>query len=241
MCRPRSCLQHPRTGAIVHTESRLTHNWLAKKLINDKVRECLISLYGTVVDLGCRIRPYEVDVIGNADIYIGIDWGHTIHELSADIVANLNQPLPVRSDSVDCVLSFEVLEHLAEPGIMLSESLRILRRGGLMVLSVPFQWWVHEAPWDYQRFTRFGLQYQLDKAGFVDIQISETSGFWAMWILKLNYQLRRLVRGPRPVRGAIRALLIPFWWVGQTVAPILDRYWPEKNETAGYFVVARKP
>jgi hypothetical protein len=116
-----------------------------------------------------------------------------------------------------------------------------MREGGQLTLSVPFQWWVHEAPWDYQRFTRYGLYYHLDKAGFSNIVITPTTGFWSMWILKFNYQTARLIRGPRALRLLIRALLVPMWWLNQTLAPALDRIWPEDRETAGYFVTARKP
>jgi hypothetical protein len=62
-----------------------------------------------------------------------------------------------------------------------------------------------------------------------------------MWLLKFNYQTTRLIRGPRVLRIAIRAFLIPIWWINQTIAPWLDKLWPEERETAGYFVAARKP
>lgn len=222
-------------------ESRLTHNWLAKKLVNDKVRAHLGVLRGTVVDLGCGTRPYEIDILGTADYYIGIDWGNTMHGTHADVIANVARPLPIRDHAADCVVTFDVLEHVAEPGSMLGESWRILQPGGILMISVPFQWWVHEAPWDFYRYTRHGLEYLLRKAGFADIQVHATTGFWVMWVLKLNYQLVKLIRGPRPMRMLVRALLIPVWWLGQSVALRMDAVWREEGETAGYFVIARKP
>lgn len=225
----------------MHPESRLAHNWLIKKLVNDKVRANLPELAGTVVDLGCGTRPYEADILAHAARYLGVDWSKTLHGLRADIAADVSRPLPLRDGAADAVTAFEVLEHLAEPGVMLGEAHRILRPGGVLMLSVPFQWWVHEEPWDFYRFTRFGLAHLLKKAGFAEVRIEATSGFWAMWVLKLNYQTARLIRGPRPLRALVRLLLIPFWWLGQVLAPLLDKVWPEERETAGYFVVARKP
>jgi SAM-dependent methyltransferase len=225
----------------MHPESRLSHNWLVRKLHNDLLQKYVGCLQGTVVDLGCGSRPHESDILVHADRYIGIDWPSTLHGLKADIAADLNRPLPIRDQIADCVVSFQVIEHLAEPGVMLGEAQRILRPGGVLMLSAPFQWGVHEAPWDYQRFTRHGLQYQLTKSGFADLRIMPISGFWSMWLLKLNYQTVRLIRGPRPLRLVLRALLIPFWWLVQKLAPVLDRYWQEENETQGYFVMARKP
>lgn len=225
----------------MHPENHLAHNWLIKKFVNDKVRSHLKNLSGTVIDLGCGTRPYETDIINHADKYIGIDWNNTLHGLNADVIADLNKPLPFGDGITDCIVTFEVIEHLAEPGLMLLEAYRILRSGGILLLSAPFQWWVHEAPWDYQRFTRYGLEYQFRKTGFEIVSIEETSGFWSMWILKLNYQLIRLIRGPRWLRAVIRFCLIPFWWIGQVIAPLLDSVWKEDKETAGYFVMAKKP
>jgi SAM-dependent methyltransferase len=224
----------------VHPENRLAHNWLIKKLVNDKVRANLHELRGTVVDLGCGTRPYEADILSRAQRYVGLDWQNTLHGLRADVAADVSRPLPLRDGAADAVTAFEVLEHLPEPGAMLAEAHRVLRPGGVLLLSVPFQWWVHEEPWDFYRFTRFGLAHLLKKAGFADARIEPTSGFWAMWFLKLNYQTARLVRGPRVLRLLLRVLLVPFWWLGQVLAPLLDRAWREERETAGYFVVARK-
>lgn len=224
----------------MYIEDKITHNWLIKKAVNIKIKAQLPYISGVVLDFGCGERPFETDILMYADRYIGVDWSSTIHQLKADIVADLNKPLPIESESADHIVSFEVLEHLAEPQMMLSEAFRILRPNGGLTLSVPFQWWVHEEPWDFQRFTRYGLEYQLKKAGFGNIVIQPTTGFWSMWILKLNYQLARLIRGPRIVRVLIRLSLIPFWWLWQTLALLMDGIWKEERETAGYFVTAQK-
>lgn len=217
------------------------HNRLIKRRMNALVRERQPAFSGTVVDLGCGTAPFRDDILRYASKYIGVDWNNTLHDSRADLVADLNQALPFPDGMADHVVSFEVIEHLSEPATMLCEAARILRSGGQLTLSAPFQWWEHEAPWDYQRFTRHGLRYQLEKAGFTDINVRPTTGFWTMWILKLNYQLARLQRGPRFLRIVMRLLIIPIWWLGQTVAPVLDCLWHEDRETAGYFVTARKP
>lgn len=156
------------------------------------------------------------------------------------MVADLNGRLPVGDAAFDNVVSFEVLEHLAEPRMMLSEAFRVLRAGGELTLSVPFQWWLHEEPWDYYRYTRDGLRYLLEKAGFMNVEVVSTTGFWSMWLLKLNHRTLRLLRDPTIVRAASRAVLIPFWWAGQH-AGRLPGCWPDERETAGYFVTAVKP
>ncbi len=225
----------------MYTEDLLGHNWLGMRAVNEKVRARAPFLNGEVLDLGCGTRPFESDIARYSTRYVGVDWSNTLHALKADIVANLNEPLPVPDASFDHVVSFEVLEHLAEPDVMLGEACRILRSGGEITLSVPFQWWVHEAPWDYYRYTRYGLEYKLKKAGFINVQVEPTTGFWSMWILKLNYRLARRVRGSWLRRNTMRLLLVPFWFLSQHAAAWLDRRSPDERESAGYFVTARKP
>lgn len=225
----------------MYAEPRASHNWLIKKALNDALRPRLQELSGVVLDLGCGTRPFEPDILRHAARYIGLDWANTLHGSHADIVADLNKPLPICDEAVDHVVCFEVLEHLAEPRTMLAEAFRIVRKGGQVTISVPFQWWVHEAPWDYYRYTRHGLLYMLEKAGFTDVTVTPTTGFWSMWILKLNYQTLRLIRGPGPMRMILRAALAPFWWANQQLARGLDRVWPEEGETAGYVARGTKP
>jgi ubiquinone/menaquinone biosynthesis C-methylase UbiE len=132
------------------------------------------------------------------------------------------------------------MEHLREPQTMLNEAYRILKPGGTMVMQVPFMWWVHEAPFDFFRFTRYGLQYMFEKAGFGDVQVIPQTGFWVMWTLKFNYQSARLIRGPWPVRKLMVMLIRIVWAIDQRVAPWLDKHWTCEEETAGYFITARK-
>jgi len=225
----------------MHRYSYLDDNWLALKINNGQIKKRLPLMAGIVYDLGCGVRPYEPDIMQYADSYVGVDWSNTLHGLRAEIVADLNQPLPIESSVANTVVSFQVLEHLSEPQTMVNEAFRILQDGGSVFISVPFQWWVHEAPYDYFRYTRYGLEHILTKAGFVDIQVEAVSGFWVMWVLKLNYQTARYIRGRKPTRLLMRMLLTPLWFVGQTIAPLLDKIDFNDTETAGYFVSAGKP
>jgi len=225
----------------MHDENRAQFNWLIKKVNNDFVKKNLHLMQGEVYDLGCGIRPYEEDILKYANNYFGLDWFNTQHSLCADIVADLNSPLPLKNAIADTVISFQVLEHLYEPQVMLNESFRILKPGKRIFVAVPFNWWVHEAPYDFFRYTCYGIKYLLKKAGFIDINVHAVTGFWSMWCLKFNYQSARLIRGTTLLRWLIRVMLTPIWFLDQIIAPVLDKFWQGKEETAGYFVKARKP
>jgi SAM-dependent methyltransferase len=224
----------------MHIENKLTHNWLAKKIQNDGFIILATKLTGTVIDLGCGTRPYEKEILQHAVIYYGIDWPNTLHDFQANIGADLSKELPIASNCIDGAICLEVLEHLPEPSLLINEVFRILKTNGKFIISTPFQWREHEQPWDYYRYTRYGLEYLLKKAGFKNITIIAKSGFWVMWILKLNYHLTLLIRGPKIVRRAIRLCLLPIWWSGQYLAPLLDYFFGGKDESIGYFAIAEK-
>jgi SAM-dependent methyltransferase len=173
---------------------RLSFNWLILKNHNIKVQKYLNKISGVVYDFGCGTKPYEEDILKIADKYIGIDWSNTPHELKADIVADLNEKLPLDDAVADTVISYQVMEHLREPQNMLNEAHRVLKKDGNIFLTVPFQWWIHEAPYDYYRYTQYGLKYMFEKAGFRDIHIEPHGGFFTMWLLKLNYFSLRFIR-----------------------------------------------
>lgn len=221
--------------------NRRAHNWLIYDIGDYWLDRFKDQYKGHMYDLGCGEMPYKDWLLNHADQYVGVDWGSTLHNLKADILADLNEALPIESEVADTVISLSVMEHLREPQVFLNEAHRILKPGGAIILQVPFMWWVHEAPYDYYRYTRYGLQYMFEKAGFKEISIYPSTGFWVMWTLKFNYQSTRLIRGPWPIRKLMALLLRGLWVVNQRVAPWLDKYWVSEGETAGYFVVAYKP
>jgi len=158
--------------------NRKAHNWLVYK-IGDKILQKNAMLYnGVLYDLGCGEAPYKEYFMQYADKYVGVDWEGSYHKTKADVIADLNKRLPIESNIAHTVVSLSVLEHLCERQTMLNEAYRILRKKGVMILQAPWQWCIHEAPYDYFRYTPDGLQYMFQKAGFVDVNVKPTSGFF---------------------------------------------------------------
>jgi SAM-dependent methyltransferase len=221
--------------------NRKAHNWLVYEINDRFLLNAQERFYGDIYDLGCGDAPYKDFFLSRGTTYTGVDWSNSQHDVNPDIVADLNEPLPIDSGVADCVVCLSVIEHLISPQTLLDESHRILKRDGSLVLQVPWQWWIHEAPYDFFRFTPYALHSLLEKSGFSDISVQPQSGFFTTWLLKFNYFLRRLVRGPVALRAIIIAALYPVWFVNQLIAPMLDRFdrhWAA--EAMGYFVTARK-
>jgi len=100
---------------------------------------------------------------------------------------------------------------------------------------------VHEAPNDFFRYTPHSLCYMFDKAGFYNINVEPQEGFFTAAVLKANYFSCRFIRGPKQLKYMIAGFFLPFWSLGQLVAPLLDkldRDW--KAETMDYYVTAQK-
>lgn len=213
-----------------------SNNWLAIKINNDCFYRNINYIHGRVIDLGCGTAPYKEEILKVADEYIGVDWENSFHDQSnVDVFADLTKPFPLADECADTVTSFQLMEHLSEPEKFLRECYRILKHGGKIFLTVPFMWHVHEEPYDYYRYTRYGLKYLLEKTSFIDVSINENTGFWQTWVLKFNYHTARYAR------GALKYIWIPIWCVGQIIAPLLDKFDSNPNECASYTVTARKP
>src|SRR5206468_3217360 len=94
------------------------------------------------------------------------DWPNSPHGVThADVIADLGRPLPFPSSCFDGVLLSSVLEHLADPVATLGEASRVLRPGGVLVLELPFLYWLHEEPHDFGRYTEFALRRFADMVG----------------------------------------------------------------------------
>lgn len=222
--------------------NRKSHNWLIYDISDKWLNAYKHTVAGTLYDLGCGESPYKYWLLQQAEKYIGVDWLGSFHSTTADIVANLNEPLPIQSEVADTVLSLSVMEHLSEPQLMLNEANRILKPEGVLVLQVPWQWWIHEAPYDFFRYTPYGLKLLLERAGFDEIDVRPQAGFFTTMTLKMNYFSRRLIRGPALIRYPVLGIFSVIWYVNQKLAPLLDKL--DRNwalEAPGYFVTARKP
>jgi SAM-dependent methyltransferase len=112
------------------------------------------------VDFGCGSQPYRAIFESRGIEYLGADFA------AGDVRIDANGRLALPDASVDLVLSFQVLEHVAGVGRYLGEAKRVLRRGGWLLLSTHGTWLYHPHPEDHRRWTRAGLVVELAQHGF---------------------------------------------------------------------------
>jgi SAM-dependent methyltransferase len=216
--------------------NKTSHNWLAVKTGNLVFERYASKLNGVVADVGCGRSPFKQDIFRTAESYIGVDWQNSLHDQSnVDVFSDLNKEIKLPDVSVDSVIAFHVMEHLCEPERFLTEIFRIMKPGGFLLIAVPFNWHLHEIPYDYYRYTPYCLDYLLKKHGYSQIQVTTEGGFFGTVTLKCNYFLKRILRGP------LRYLGIPFWFLNQCFAGWLDRKIKSPNECTAVTAVAYKP
>lgn len=162
-------------------------NYLERKYILDSLSEMAVHLKpGKVLDVGCGIKPYESILRPPDSEYIGIDYEITAETKGrpwskADVFADC-VCMPFVDGEFDSVICTQVLEHVCEPKILLKEMNRVLKPGGVLLISVPMFWGHHEEPHDYYRYTRYGFEYLLKEAGYELKHLRQRGGLSATLI-----------------------------------------------------------
>jgi SAM-dependent methyltransferase len=182
----------------------------------------LLTFDGDVLDVGCGRKPYRHWT--RAAKYVGIDIDTPVTRMlaAADVLYD-GKTIPFRDASFDAVICSQVLEHVFWPDSFLGELNRVLRPGGRLVITVPFVWDEHEQPWDFARYSSFGLRSILETAGFEIVSHDKTvPGFFAIVQLASGCVFKAASSSPRVVQLIAQLCVIaPLHVVGGAVAWLL--------------------
>ncbi len=121
------------------------------------------NIHGKLLDAGAGKLSYRHLVRPLCTEYKSMDFQKTHPEL--DYQSDI-QDMPLENESFDTVLSAEVLEHVPDPEKALREIYRVLKPGGKLVMSIPHLMYLHNEPYDFYRYTQYGLRTLLERVGF---------------------------------------------------------------------------
>jgi SAM-dependent methyltransferase len=212
-------------GALAKTP--LHPQWLVYRHERGFHRRIGALATGVVLDIGAgrqnvrrclnpECRYLSIDYYDTA-----VNWYKTLPAIFADA-----QALPIKSASIDTVLLLDVMEHLPRPQECLGEINRVLKNSGQVILQVPFLYPIHDAPLDFQRWTRFGLERLVARYGF-------TLRHWgfrgtpiesAMLLMNIAYSKAVLTCLQRKSPLALLGLLLPLVIVCNHLLALLSRW-----------------
>jgi SAM-dependent methyltransferase len=208
-------------------------------LIETAVREFARGLHqgDRVLDAGAGEGQYASHFARQQ--YCGVDlavgdkrWDYSRLDVCADLTH-----LPFAQGTFRAAIHLVTIEHVREPKHVLTEISRVLEPGGRVLIAAPHEWEVHQAPHDYYRYTRHGLEYLLAEAGFDAIDVQPAGGYFRLLA-------RRLLNGLQFFSGGIRWVwFVPAAFVlvpPALILPFLDFLDRDRNFTLGYLCTARK-
>ena len=151
--------------------------FLGRSAMYINVKKLSKHISGKTLDVGCGSKPY-IKLFNNVSEYTGMDIeqsGHK-HQYSSIDVFYDGKTFPFENDSFDSLVFFEVLEHVFNPEIFFNEIKKVVKPGGNCLVTIPFIWGEHEQPFDFARYSSFGLNHLFKTNGFEMIPTKQIKG-----------------------------------------------------------------
>ena len=153
----------------------LSEGYFVRKELFENIKYFAVNFNGKILDVGCGSKPYEK--LFSVDEYIGLEYNSSknIENKNVDYFNKADYlysggAFPFEDNFFNGVISTQVLEHVPDPRLFLIEINRVLKKDGLILISFPLMFYEHEKPYDFFRFTSFGIQKLLKETGFEIIE-----------------------------------------------------------------------
>ena len=209
----------------------------SKIRLSASARAFVPRITGHVLDVGAGAQPYR-QYLPDASNYVSMDISGSA---GADIVGSVLD-VPQDDSTFDGIICTEVIEHVSDPRRAIIELNRVSKPGALLYLTAPMSWGLHYEPYDYFRFTKYGLKTILEDGGFRVLETRQIGGVFVMtWARTSDVMVTLLYRAGFPLkyiignraRVAILSLVaFPFVVVGDVVATVADAIIPGTGRDA---------
>lgn len=155
----------------------------------EAIKEAKKYAKGKLIDIGCGRMPYRKELEPLVDFYIGVDHPQVSKLYHSDVKPEVladGKKLPFKNNSFDIALLIQVLEHVDAPDKVIREASRILKPGGILIISVPFFYPLHDMPYDFGRYTSSALKNFIDNASLKIVKMEMQGNFFEFWMQMLN-------------------------------------------------------
>jgi SAM-dependent methyltransferase len=147
--------------------------------------------------------------------------------------------LPVQDGVFHTVLCNQVLEHVTEPSKLMAEVARVLRPGGVVLLTTPQTWGLHLEPHDFYRYTEYGLRYLAEKSGLEVVEVIPTCGLSATLAQRIADTVVYTEPNRRPpwLELSLSLLMAPVLMTGYG----FDKLFGKRGDPLDHVLIARRP
>jgi len=182
--------------------------YFARKGLYEEVARLAPRMHGQLLDIGCGTKPYQ-SLFSAAECYIGLELDTPGNRVAkrADYFYDGNV-FPFDVGKFDGVVCNQVLEHIFNPDRFLQELSRVLKPGGELLLTVPFVWDEHEQPWDYARYSSYGLRDLLERNGFSVLEQRKTNADARVLFQLVNAYLYKILHTPSPKLNLVICMIV---------------------------------
>lgn len=198
-----------------------------------------------ILDAGAGECAYKRFFVHCRYLAVDLAVGETAwNYANLDCVAALER-IPFRDSTFDAVLCTQALEHVESPWTVLAEMQRILKPGGRLFLTAPMAHEEHQTPYDFFRYTSFGLRSLCNRAGFAEVEVVPFGGLFTRWAYELPRALQLLSATAKTgsgklMRRIITGILVVLIRLIQALLLSLDRYDRSRRDPFGWSVTAVK-
>lgn len=163
--------------------------YIIRRYQQETIKEAKKYARGSLIDIGCGRMPYRKELESLVDSYTGVDHPKVSQKYKTDrkpeVFADAKK-LPFSSNKFDIALLLQVLEHVDQPQEVINEASRVLKPGGIFIISVPFLYPLHDLPYDRGRYTEETLRTFIKKASLGVIKLKMQGNFVEFWLQSLN-------------------------------------------------------
>ena len=181
--------------------------YIARKALLKSIKELGNNIFGKTLDVGCGTKPYEKYF--KSSEYTGLEIETTVHrEVSKADFFYDGTEFPFNNNEFDSIVTNQVFEHVFNPDIFLDELNRVLKKNGMLLLTVPFIWDEHEQPYDFARYSSFGIKSVLEKNGFEIVNQKKTATDFSAIIQLINGYIYKIVVKNSLIRQTVTVLVM---------------------------------
>jgi len=186
-----------------------------------------------VLDAGAGNQPYR-DLLSHTT-YESADFEQVDKAYAKSTYICDLKAIPVENERFDYILFNQVMEHLPEPSDVLKELNRVLKPGGKLIYTAPLFYEEHEQPYDFFRYTQFGIKHLFAKAHFNVERLEWLEGYYSTIGYQLNRMAKYLPIQPRLITsGLLGYLLCPIMIVLKTWCMCLSIFFHQLEKRSKY-------